>query len=184
MARFGIEGRSPTSWQVLLHFASDCEDLREGIPGSELKRDWSADLDIITTDIVGLMREGLYVSQDNVKVQDNHVRWEKHPADQTKWMFHRHYTLLHPQWSGRLVVRTMTFELASEFRLEHLSADGVYKAWARATTGSDNSVYWYEIRNPHYSRINFILDDEPLPGLWPWPKKERDGQDEDWEKVQ
>jgi hypothetical protein len=22
--------------------------------------------------------------------------------------------------------------------------------------------------------MNIILDDEPLPGLWPWPKKELD----------
>jgi len=186
MARFGIEGRSPTSWQVLFYFASDCVDMREGTPGTELNLDWCADLDIIATDIVGLMREGLYVSRDTVKVQDNHVRWGKHPTDQTKWMWYRHYTLVHPKWSGQLVVRTTTFELTSKFRLEHLSADRVFKACARATTGFDNSVYWYEVRNPHSSRMNFILDDEPLPGLWPWPKKEPDGQEEegcDWEKV-
>lgn len=187
MARFGIEGRSPTSWQVLLYFASYCDNLRKGKPPNDPNSYWCADLDIITTDIVGLMREGLYVSQDNVKVQDNHVRWGRHPRDQTKWMWYRHYTLVHPKWSGRLVVQTVSFELASEFRLEHLSADGVYKARAQAMAGFDNSVYWYEVRNPHASRMNFILDDEPLPGLWPWPKKEPDGQDEegcDWEKVQ
>lgn len=87
--------------------------------------DWYATLDITTTDIVGLMREGLYVSQDDVKVQDNHLRRVVDPKDKTKWIYVRHYTLVNPRWSGQLKIKASIPENASGFRLDHLSADGV-----------------------------------------------------------
>ncbi|KAG8351802.1 hypothetical protein FVEN_g10199 [Fusarium venenatum] len=172
--RFGKD-QPPESWRILISFASNTNDIGEEAFELDLNGGWGALLDIVTTDIVGLMKEGLYVSQDDVKVHENYLTWTDSPQDQQK-TYYRYYTLINSKWSGKLVVRSETLDSVVGSRLEHLSAERVYHASPAAIIGFDNNrVYYYEAASQG-DRMNFILDDEPLPGLWPWPKKELDNR--------
>lgn len=173
LTRSGTYDPSQKNWAVLLKFGSYEEGVEKESFDIDLNTGWFAVLDITTTDIVGLMQEGLYVTQEILQVQDNKLQWKFWPAHQVTY-FYRQFTLIHPKWSGELTVRTANVAVAKEFRLEHLSADRVHLAHANAMTGVENNVYWYDPLLP--VAVNFILDDEPLPGLWPWPKKQLYGE--------
>ncbi|KAG8676791.1 hypothetical protein FPOAC1_002799 [Fusarium poae] len=174
-------GHPPKSWRVILSFASNTDDIgKEGFK-PDLNGGWDAALDIVTTDIVGLMKEGLYVSQDDVEVHENYITWTDNTEGRQR-VYYRHYTLVHSKWSGKLVVQFRRLDNVPKFRVEHLSAEQVYHASAAATIEFDNRVYYYEAGPPR-DRMNFILDDEPLPGLWPWPKQELNNRRESEESF-
>ncbi|RGP62349.1 hypothetical protein FSPOR_9395 [Fusarium sporotrichioides] len=85
-------------------------------------------------------------------------------------LVYRHYSLTHPKWSGKLVVRSKDANILSAFRLEHMSADRVFQTFATAKIDNEKrTIYWYNssLTGP---KINVLLDGEPLLGLWPWPR--------------
>ncbi|PTD11132.1 hypothetical protein HYE67_010509 [Fusarium culmorum] len=144
--------------RVVLKFASITKDFRNDTFTLDLDEGWIAVLDIEAKDVIGLMQEGLYVSDENTKVHENYIEWNNNTPDRVLRCY-RHYTLTHPKWS------------VSGFRLEHLSADRVYHAFSTVKSGNDTrKVYWYD-PPPKGPKINALLDGEPLPGLWPWPKE-------------
>ena len=169
---------SSRPWRVDLKFTSIEEDTKDLTSNIDLDAKWAADLDVQTADIVGLMREGLHVSQHDVQVSFIFY-WSICPVTK-KRVFFLKCALVHPKWSGRLKVRTMNFSIIMGFQLYHLSADKVFYANVKNVNGiNSKTVYRYEVRNSIPVRMNLVLNDKPLPGLWTWPKKEPASREEE-----
>ncbi|EXK40217.1 hypothetical protein FOXG_20290 [Fusarium oxysporum f. sp. lycopersici 4287] len=166
-----LEVTATKSWKVTLLFGSDPDLLREAIPQVKLNIGWQAHLELSTKDIIGLMREGLYVSQENVVVQESCMTVRPYQQEHQTYYYDRHFALAGPNWKGNLVVTTLSCHIATNFRVEHLSADKVCRSYALDASKTECWVYSFMINNPEVN-ANFILDDTPLKGLWPWPRNE------------
>jgi hypothetical protein len=162
-------------WHVWIEFTSD----RAKTPLPHKKIDassgWFAELGLWAPDIVGLMRDGLYVTEEDVDITKNHTTEEYCPRYERKMIF-RHYRLKGPKWSGYLIVKSVDIHETINFRIQHLSYDKAIVGWVQDK--KRNPVYvWLHLHN---SNTNNIFDDKPLEGLWPWPRKElADKQDDD-----
>ncbi|KAF5560262.1 actin-binding FH2 [Fusarium phyllophilum] len=163
------EVTAPKVWKVELWFGSDPELLRQETPVVRLDTGWEAHLELSTTNIVGLMREGLYVSKDNVILQESCLTMRPDPQEHQTY-YDRHFALSGPGWEGNLLVATLGLPVASNFRVEHLSADKVFRCEARDLSKEESRAYHFLIDGEE--NANYILDDTPLEGLWPWPRKE------------
>ncbi|KAF5537047.1 actin-binding FH2 [Fusarium mexicanum] len=164
------EVTAPKVWKVELWFGSDPDLLRQEPPVVQMDTGWEAHLKLSTIDIVGLMREGLYVSEDNVIVQESCLTMHPDPQEYQTHCYDRHFALSGPGWEGNLVVTTLGLPVASGFRVEHLSADKVFLCKARDLSKEGSRAYHFLINGEE--NANYILDDTPLEGLWPWPRKE------------
>ncbi|KAF5568148.1 hypothetical protein FNAPI_368 [Fusarium napiforme] len=159
------------SWKVDLMVESDPDILREEVPMVNLTVGWQAQLVLHTSDIIGLMREGLHVSQHNVIVQENCLTMRPYQQEHNKYYYDRHFALTGPSWKGNLVVTTLSCPVATNFRVEHLSPDKVYRCYVSDDSKTECWAYNFAIEKPDLN-ANYILDDTPLKGLWPWPRKE------------
>ncbi|GKU02329.1 hypothetical protein FLAG1_08965 [Fusarium langsethiae] len=169
-------GHPRKSGDVVLHLASDTNDSGKEAFEVDLEGGWVAVLNITTINIIRLMRERLYVSQENVKLHKSYITCGNNSAGQEQLVY-RHYSLTHPKWSGKLVVRSKDANILSAFRLEHMSADRVFQASATAKIDNEKRiVYWYNssLTGP---KINVLLNDEPLLRLWPWPRPKKELRD-------
>ncbi|KAL6921532.1 hypothetical protein FSHL1_005501 [Fusarium sambucinum] len=165
------KGHSRISGRIIFNFGSNIDNFKNGASELDLSGGWGAILDISATDIIELMQGGLHVCQENVKVHESYIMWSDVTANQEQ-LCYRHYALTDPKWSGSLVLRSKDINQLSGFRLEDISPDRVFHATVAAEVGEDTRiVYFYEAKLTG-AKINVIMDDEPLPGLWPWPKKE------------
>lgn len=159
-------GSSPVLGRVVFIFAQDIDELRNETPLDQMSG-WTAQLDLFTCDLPSLLRNGLFLTCENVKEQENYVK-HSHMEGVGLW-YNRCYTVTNSTWSGNLNVCARTVKPIANFRLHHLSPDNVFVA--TAANHESNSVYSYGVRYPDY-KANFMYDDMPLDGLWPWPKKE------------
>ncbi|KAF4961703.1 hypothetical protein FGADI_66 [Fusarium gaditjirri] len=156
-------------WKVDFWFGSNPDLLREAIPHAKLFTGWQAHLELSTTDLVGLMREGLYVSQENVIVQESCLTLRPYQQEHKTFYYDRHFVLSGPSWKGRMVVSTLSCPIATNFRVENLSADKVFRCYASDVSRIQCWAYCWWINEPDNS-ANYVLDDTPLKGLWPWPR--------------
>ncbi|KAM0352544.1 hypothetical protein ACHAPU_002213 [Fusarium lateritium] len=131
---------------------------------------WYARVIINTANIVGLMQEGLHLSQSNVKVQETHLK-PFYCHRYQKWFWDIHFTLVDPKWSGHMVVRAHDTKATKNLRMEHISVDRVYKASVADTSKGHNYLYYFNKYDPAYN-ANYVLNDELMEGLWPWPRKD------------
>ncbi|KAF5634922.1 hypothetical protein F25303_8635 [Fusarium sp. NRRL 25303] len=146
--------------------------LRGKAPPVDLIIGWEAHLVLHTPDIVYLMREGLYVSQKNVIVEESCLKMRPYQHEHNTYYYDRHFALTGPSWKGNLVVTTFSSPIATNFRVEHLSADKVFHCYASEVSKTPKCwAYYFMIDRPDIN-ANYILDDTPLEGLWPWPRKE------------
>ncbi|KAF4450289.1 hypothetical protein F53441_6572 [Fusarium austroafricanum] len=90
-------------WRVFLKFKSDPETRTKEIPEAHLSHGWVTELVILAKDIVGLMQEGLYVTENNVQVLESSFKDRWRP-EKNAWYTDRHYTLKDPKWTGKLLV--------------------------------------------------------------------------------
>ncbi|KAF5635039.1 actin-binding FH2 [Fusarium sp. NRRL 52700] len=171
------------SWKVDLSFGSDPDMLKEKVPMVNLTTGWQAHLVLYTSDIIGLMRKGLYVSQKNVIVEESCLTMRPYRQENNTYYYDRQYALTGPSWKGNLVVTTLSCPVATNFRVEHLSADKVYHCYASDYSRDLCWAYNFMIEKPEVN-ANYILDDTPLEGLWPWPRKEPLTQDMEKEREQ
>ncbi|KAI8717738.1 hypothetical protein NCS52_00850700 [Fusarium sp. LHS14.1] len=154
-------------WQIRFTFMSDRQRFKKR--GSHRPQlDWWANLEIETWDIAGVMRDGLFLTQENVQEEEGHARHDYWPKDKS-WSYTRCYTIVDPRWSGYLHVCSQDIRPVANFRLHHLTANNVSRA--RVEDEEDFIVYCYNVDEPEHS-ANFIYDDMPMGGLWPWPKEE------------
>ncbi|RSL74904.1 hypothetical protein CEP51_011366 [Fusarium floridanum] len=144
-------------------------------PLEDTPKEWTAYLDIVTSDLPGLMHDGLYLTQENVQLLENHVQLAY--SDKRKRHFlRRYFTVIDPKWSGKLEVMSWKYEPVRDFRIHHLSADKVYNAQVLNKDGK--AVYYYDTSNPE-KNANYIYDDMPMEGLWPFPRKEEGAKDQE-----
>jgi hypothetical protein len=165
---------SSDMWYVWIEFTSD----RAKIPLPHKKIDassgWFAELGLWTPDIVGLMRDGLYVTEEDVDISKNHTTEEYCPRYERKMVF-RHYRLKGPKWSGYLIVKSVDLHETRNFRIQRLYYDKAIIGYVQDK--KKNLVYiWLHL---HDFKTNSIFDDKPLEGLWPWPRKELAGKEAD-----
>lgn len=146
-------------------------------PGARLykKALWVAVLEVKTTDIPRLMREGFFWSAENVVPEEGFMSRETKPG-WTQFGFHykRTWVLVDksnptPKWVGLLDVVTRSYEILPNFQVQDLTRGNIYEAFA--CNGLGNIIYDYYHRWPRKS-FNCIYDDKPLQGWWPWPKEE------------
>ncbi|SPJ79017.1 uncharacterized protein FTOL_07408 [Fusarium torulosum] len=168
------QAASSEMWCVWLEFTSD----RAKIPLPHKKIDsssgWFAELVLWAPDIVGLMRDGLYVTEEDVDIEKNHTTEEYCPRYERRMIF-RHYRLKGPKWSGYLIVKSVDIHETINFRIQHLSYDKAIVCYVQDK--KRNPVYvWLHL---HDSNTNNLFDDKPLEGLWPWPRKELAGKEAD-----
>ncbi|RSL49476.1 hypothetical protein CEP54_012422 [Fusarium duplospermum] len=174
---------SRREWQLHFYFSSNPKYMLSD-PPPETPKDWTAQLDLVTSDLPGLMHDGLYLTQENVQVLENHV--QRVYSDERKCYFLRRcFTVVDPKWSGKLWVVSWNYEPVRDFRIHDLSADKVYNTQVLNKAGY--AVYFYNRSKPEKS-ANYIYDDMPMKGLWPFPRKEegkgqevlkREGEDGD-----
>lgn len=163
-------------WQIKFDFKSDPQEFKKRGRLRPLI-DWYAELELETWDLTGLMRDGLFLRPDNVLEEEGHVQSDYHPEDRCS-SYTRSYTIVDPRWSGHLYVTSWDMRPLASFRVGHLSASKV--GVARVEDEEENTVYCYNVDEPERS-ANFIYDDMPMGGLWPWPKEEyvAEGQSEE-----
>lgn len=160
---------NPRLWKVTLQFTTG--DSFNGIyPIIDKATGWFGHIDIETADIVGLMQEGLFLSQENVKVQESYIT-PFYSQKLKMWYCDRHFTLVDQRWSGTMLVRATNSRVTSKFRIEHLTADRVYAAEVVDAVKVNNWYYTFSREVPE-SNANYILEDTMMEGLWPWPRKD------------
>ncbi|RSL46185.1 hypothetical protein CEP51_015971 [Fusarium floridanum] len=154
-------------WTIDFKFISDRQGVKR-LGSVHSLVDWTAYLDIETRDLAGIMRDGLFLTHDNVREEEGRLRSDYWPEDKS-WVYTRSYTIVDSRWSGFLHVCAWDVRPVANFRLHHLTADKV--EMARVEDDEENTVYCYDVDAPDCS-ANFIYDDMPMDGLWPWPKEE------------
>ncbi|EEU34070.1 uncharacterized protein NECHADRAFT_85559 [Fusarium vanettenii 77-13-4] len=183
--------KSPSGkeWQLQFWLSSDPENLLSDSLGDK-PEDWTAHLDLVTSDLPSLMHDGLYLTQENVQVLENYVH-KDYSEERKRYFLRRYFTIVDPNWSGKLSVASWNYEAVRDFRIQHLSADKVHNA--KVSNSDGNTVYYYDMSNPE-KNANYIYDDMPMRGLWPFPRKEegvkdsevskREGEDGDQEEEE
>ncbi|RSL37944.1 hypothetical protein CEP53_015334 [Fusarium sp. AF-6] len=159
-------GSSPVLGRVTFIFGQDIDELRNETPTDQLSG-WTAQLDLVTRDVQSMMHDGLFLTCENVKRGENHVR-QTH-TEGIGNLYNRCYTVTSSTWSGYLNVCAATVKPIANFRLHHLSADKVFTV--AVGNHESNRVYSYDARRPE-DNANYLYDDMPMEGLWPWPRKE------------
>lgn len=159
-------GSSPGLGRVTFIFGQDIDELRNETPLDQLNG-WTAQLDLVARDLPSMMRDGFFLTVENIRQGENHTK-QTH-TEGIGQLNLRCYTVASPTWSGSLNVCAATVRPVADFRLHHLSADKVF--FVMALNHKSDQVYHYDARSPE-NNANYLYDDMPLDGLWPWPKKE------------
>ncbi|KAF5000495.1 hypothetical protein FGRMN_1662 [Fusarium graminum] len=154
-------------WHVWMESLSDRGQIQAIGDEIDTKTGWFAELNLDTPDIVSLMRDGLYVTENDVDISKNHTVLKLCNRFMRR-MYHRYYTLNGANYSGHLIVRAIDIKDTTHFRIRDLSCDKIVTAMVHGEEGQ--LVYQWSYL--HAIRANNILDDTPLEGLWPWPKRE------------
>ena len=136
---------------------------------------WAATLVIRCDDVSRLMREGLFWTPNDVIPEEGHLFSPVHRKWLAKGLRHGRSWILadksngeNPRWVGRLGVSTRLYETLHAFRLQNLSMENVSHVYAQ--NGNGQMVYNY-LRCWPKNDYNYIYDDKPLQGWWPWPKE-------------
>ncbi|KAL2671348.1 hypothetical protein Neosp_013930 [[Neocosmospora] mangrovei] len=171
--------KSPSGkeWKLQFWLSSDPENLLSDSLGDK-PEDWTAHLDLVTSDLPSLMHDGLYLTQENVQVLENYVH-KDYSDKRERYFLRRYFTIVDPKWSGKLSVASWNYEAVRDFRIQHLSADKVYNA--KVLNSDGNTVYYYDMSNPE-KNANYLYDDMPMRGLWPFPRKEEGVKDSEVSK--
>lgn len=147
---------------------------------SNRDRDWEADLSVHSTDIVGLMKDGFHWSEANVQHEGGFFVIDE-PCIPQRYRERglncvRGIRLAHKpehgeaQWIASLWIYARKVSVLARFRVHELSTDKIHTA--TAWNLDDRCIYSYHVLYPE-NNFNAILDDQPLEGWWPWPKKEQ-----------
>ncbi|KAF5660209.1 hypothetical protein FHETE_9038 [Fusarium heterosporum] len=156
-----------STWHVWMEFLSDRGQIQAIGDEIDIRTGWFAELNLDTPDIVSLMRNGLCVTENDVDISKNHTVLKICNRFMRR-MYHRYYALNGTNYSGHLIVRAIDIKDTTNFRIKDLSCNKIVTAMVHGEGG--RLVYLWSYL--HTVRANNILDDTPLGGLWPWPKRE------------
>ncbi|KAI1263240.1 hypothetical protein F5Y18DRAFT_429329 [Xylariaceae sp. FL1019] len=153
-------------------------------------QDWCAQLLVKCDDLPRLMREGFHWSLTNIVREDGFAEPFKDPDGgiKTRFTVVRTYYLrdlnYKPLWTAKLIVHSVSSDALRAFRPADLSHNNV--RYLRGWNKFGQPVYVYSTEHPTFN-INAIYDEEPLSGIWPWPRadtKAPDAQVNDSEDCQ
>lgn len=138
---------------------------------------WVAILEITTTDMPRLMREGFFWSVENIVPEEGFMSSGTEPGwtpfessnHQRTWVLADKSNDEAPRWVGVLEVVTPSSEILPSFRAQNLTRENVCAAVA--CNGLGFPIYEYNYWTPR-KNFNCIYDDKPLQGWWPWPREE------------
>ncbi len=142
---------------------------------------WFADLAVSCRDLARLMREGFFWSPDSIVPEEGYTLPDTVPHMASKgFKAARVWRLIDrqqrageatPLWIGWLTVDFRDLALLSTFRIQDLSVDMISMASARNAKGK--VVYDFSRYVPERC-VNYIYDDMPLRGWWPYPRLDDD----------
>ncbi|KAM0315835.1 hypothetical protein ACHAPQ_011490 [Fusarium lateritium] len=164
---------NPRLWKVTLEFTTG-NSSQARYPFVESETGWFGHVIIETADIVGLMQEGLFLKQENLKVQESYVT-PVFVQKQGQWYWDRHFTLVDPKWSGTMIVRAANSTVTSKFRIEHLTVDHVSNVEV-VDAAKPNHWYYFFTSSAPEANANYVLEDTTMKGLWPWPRKDLESE--------
>ncbi|KAM3541874.1 hypothetical protein ARSEF1564_005186 [Beauveria bassiana] len=139
---------------------------------------WYAELTLQVKDVAVLLKTGLFWTEANIDPTNNFFDDRKFaPHLSSEWIdpvnsYGRFYELKDTepaQWHGTLMVRAHSLSTLRQFRPSQLSLANVRYVTAKNPQGQ--TVYHFNSADSDRC-FNAILEDTPLKGWWPWPKKE------------
>ncbi|KAM3484231.1 hypothetical protein MY8738_002350 [Beauveria namnaoensis] len=138
---------------------------------------WYAELTLQVKDVAVLLKSGLFWTEANIDPRNNFFDDSIAPHLSNEWIdpvnsYGRFYELRDTepaQWHGTLMVRAHSLSTLRQFRPSQLSLANVRYVTARSPHGQ--TVYHFNSDDSDRC-FNAILEDTPLKGRWPWPKKE------------
>ena len=130
---------------------------------------WAAEMSVTTMYLPGLMKAGLYVSQENEDKHFSRSGWMLEDLTKARVDL-RIYKINDPGWAGRIRVIGADQKALTDFRLHHLTPERVYKVLFNDKDG--RKPYAFDASKPE-NNFNYIHDDLLLDGLWPWPKAKK-----------
>ncbi|KAF1730013.1 hypothetical protein CRV24_009470 [Beauveria bassiana] len=139
---------------------------------------WYAELTLQVKDVAVLLKSGLFWTEANIDPTNNFFDDRKVASHLgSEWLnpidsYGRFYELRDTepaQWHGTLMVRAHSLSTLRQFRPSQLSLANVRYVTAKNPHGQ--TVYHFNSDDSDRC-FNAILEDTPLKGWWPWPKKE------------
>ncbi|KAM3507488.1 hypothetical protein MY10362_001747 [Beauveria mimosiformis] len=139
---------------------------------------WYAELTLKVKDVAVLLKSGLFWTEANIDPTNNYFDDRKVAPHLSSGWFNpgnshgRFYQLRDTepaQWHGTLMVRAHAISTLHQFRPSQLSLANVRYVTAKNPHGQ--TVYHFNSADSDRC-FSAILDDTPLEGWWPWPKKE------------
>lgn len=123
-----------------------------------------------------LMKKGLHLNKKNAKTRDNFIVYHNDPAwiSRSDWKVIRSYKMSDEwffgegNWTAVVWVYANALDPVANFRITDLTSENCAqaKAWNR------HLMYFYDKNSPELN-INTLLDDQPMEGIWPWPRSEQ-----------
>ncbi|OAA38970.1 hypothetical protein BBO_06823 [Beauveria brongniartii RCEF 3172] len=139
---------------------------------------WYAELTLKVKDVAVLLKSGLFWTEANIDPTNNyfddrklapHLSSERFNLGNSYGRFYELRDTEPAQWHGTLMVRAHAISTLHQFRPSQLSLANVLYVTAKNRHGQ--TVYHFDSTDRDLC-FSAILDDTPLEGWWPWPKKE------------
>ncbi|KAM3442095.1 hypothetical protein NHJ13734_002513 [Beauveria thailandica] len=150
---------------------------------------WYAELTLKVKDVAVLLKSGLFWTEANIDPTNNFFGHRNDaPYFVSEWFNlgnspSRFYELRDTepaQWHGTLMVHAHAMSTLRQFRPSQLSLANVRYVTAKNPHGQ--TVYHFDSADSDRC-FSAILDDTPLEGWWPWPKKEDTDDDSTQEDL-
>lgn len=164
-------------WLVEIIFIPETNQLEALLPFNKVNRDifafgldFVAHLLIETIDLPRLFSDGFFLRDEHLQKEFSYYIWGDHPR--TGIQCHcRSFTITDPIWTGELRIYSTSLGSIRDFTVSSLSPETIINATA-TIAGTGDIVYNYG-RHLDEHNINCCCGDQPLKGLWPWPKEEQ-----------
>ncbi|KAH0423057.1 hypothetical protein CcaCcLH18_12428 [Colletotrichum camelliae] len=134
---------------------------------------WEARLVVQAYQVSSLMTNGFHLSPANELPQAGCIIRDCPPHRvfvAHSWKHLRRYILVdrEAEWTAHVFVGSNELNALAEFRLKDLTADRIVCGYAWNTERL--TIYNYNAFKPG-ENFNTLVEDKPLEGLWPWPKR-------------
>lgn len=169
-------------WELYMLFLPGTDHLSEDSYNRGLE--WKATLAVRTKDLRALMERGIRLRMKTHEARTRDIDVERIPRDEVSYSRTLRLLIRRRQWKfpgpgprsqGHMLlsVSTRGVKEAYEFDPRQLSARNVVAAVAFDAEGK--TVYKFSELDPQ-DNFNTIYGDEPMEGLWPWPRATEEGQ--------
>ncbi|KAM3449903.1 hypothetical protein MY3296_006513 [Beauveria thailandica] len=148
---------------------------------------WYAELTLKVKDVAVLLKSGLFWTEANIDPTNNFFDHRNDAPYFVRFNLRNSHSRFYElrdtepaQWHGTLMVRARAMSTLRQFRPSQLSLANV--RYVTATNPHGQTVYHFDSADRDRC-FSAILDDTPLEGWWPWPKKEDTDDDSTQEDL-